>query len=280
MMRADDVTDAAILAAKNGAAFVVVNYANPDMVGHTGDFNATVQACNHVAEQLERLIEEVQKLYPDAKFIITADHGNADDMSNGAHSKAPVLCVSINGEGPLRVDEAAIAYAEERIRQYDAAANGKINPDIVGNLGDVAPTLLAAAGLPIPRRIDDLDQYKDLVSQIIDERKEGVLRQIEARERAPSFALDFYGDDAYRLEEEAEKTLKDLEILRTTLIQEISDIQQQLRERGDIRMVTGSNLALSVTERHPVNERRQQRLDETPEYLAMARYITPHRGHG
>ena len=297
MMRADDVTDAALRAVKNGVLSVVINYANPDMLGHTGNFAATVKACDYVAEQLERLIKEVQKLFPHAGFFITADHGNADNMrnpdytNNGAHSKAPVLCVSIDGKGPVRVDEAAIAYAEERIRQYDAVvADGKINPDIVGNLGDVAPTLLAAAGLPIPRRIDDLDQYKDLVSQIIDERKEAALRRREARERAPCFASDF-GEGFYFLEEEVEKTLKDLESLRTTLVQEIADIQQQLRDRGDTRIMTGSNLMLPLTERHPLNDRRQQRLDETleyndrrqqrldetPEYLEWARYI-PQRG--
>ena len=271
LMRADDVTDAAIQAANNGAFFVAVNYANPDMVGHTGDFNATVQACNHVAQQVQRLIQEVQKDHPNATFVITADHGNADDMSNGAHSMAPVLCVVIEGQEPLRTGQEAAAYAAERIRRYDAVvADGTIDPEVVGNLGDVAPTLLAAAGLPIPRRIEDLDQYKTLINQIIDERKEAALSRREARDRVPSFVSD-YGDGVLLLEDVEEHNLRELEILRTTLIQEISDVQQQLRDRGDTTIMTGSDMQLPLNERHPLEERRQQWLDANPEYLAWAR---------
>jgi 2,3-bisphosphoglycerate-independent phosphoglycerate mutase len=96
-MQAKKVTDAAIHAAKNDATFVAINYANPDMVGHTGNCGAAIQACNHVATHLERLIREVQKDHSDAIFAIIADHGNADDMTTGAHSGNPVLFALVDG---------------------------------------------------------------------------------------------------------------------------------------------------------------------------------------
>lgn len=248
-MRAQKVTDAAIHAANKGATFVAINYANPDMVGHTGNCGATIQACNHVAKHLERLIREVQKDHPDAIFAITADHGNADDMTTGAHSGNPVLFVLVDrvladSSSPPSNDVGSV------VQRYDAAAvsSGFMNPDFVGNLGDVAPTLLAAAGLPIPRRVEDLDAYKTLVDQIIDERKEAVLNQIKTRERVPSFVSD-YGDGLLLLEDAEENSLRELEELRTTLIEEISDVQQQLRDRGDTIIMTGSNMQLPLAER-------------------------------
>jgi hypothetical protein len=136
------------------------------------------------------------------------------------------------------------------VQRYDAAAVslGFMNPDFVGNLGDVAPTLLAAAGLPISRRVEDLDAYKTLVDHIIDERKEAVFNQIKTRERVPSFVSD-YGDGVLLLEDAEENSLRELEELRTTLIEEISDVQQQLWARGDTIIMTGSNMQLPLAER-------------------------------
>jgi 2,3-bisphosphoglycerate-independent phosphoglycerate mutase len=272
-MRAESVTDAAILAANKGVMFVAVNYANPDMVGHTGNCEATIQACDHVATQLERLIREVQKDHPDAIFAIMADHGNADDMTTGAHSGNPVLFALVDGvlvdsSSPPRNDVDSIA------QRYDAVvSSGLMNPDFVGNLADVAPTLLAAAGLPIPRCVEDLDAYKTLVEKIIHERKEAVFKQREVIERIPSFSSNFYDPD--HLGKEAEKTLEQLDNLRTTLINEISDVQQQLRDRGDKTLMTGSDMRLPLNDRHPLEERRRYRFQEKPEseYLAWARAV-------
>eukprot|EP00965_Chrysotila_dentata_P011557 378202-Pleurochrysis_carterae.AAC.1 len=55
-----------------------VNYANPDMVGHTGDLAATTTACEFCDSCLKDLLDAVNEL--NGIFIVTADHGNADDM--------------------------------------------------------------------------------------------------------------------------------------------------------------------------------------------------------
>ena len=92
-------------------AFAIINFANPDMVGHTGDIDAAVKAVETVDECLGDVVEAVRA--SGGACVITADHGNADHMLdedgsvNTAHSLNPVPFivtadgVSIDGEGIL-----------------------------------------------------------------------------------------------------------------------------------------------------------------------------------
>ena len=76
LMKAREITAAGKEALLSGKYDVVrVNYANPDMVGHTGDMGATVAACDACVKELLDLVEELGGM-----FLVTADHGNADDM--------------------------------------------------------------------------------------------------------------------------------------------------------------------------------------------------------
>lgn len=78
-MKADEITDALILALnENRYRFLRVNYPNGDMVGHTGDLNASVKAVEAVDENIGRLLEAAKKT--GATLIITADHGNCEQM--------------------------------------------------------------------------------------------------------------------------------------------------------------------------------------------------------
>ena len=132
-MRAREITDAAI-AAIRGEKYdaIVMNYANPDMVGHTGKWQPTIEGVEVVDESLGRLVDAT--LHAGGLLAITADHGNAEEEvdANGepitAHTTNPVPFILI-GKG-LR---------------------GKF--DEGGKLGDVAPTLLTLMGLPIPERM-------------------------------------------------------------------------------------------------------------------------------
>lgn len=95
-MSAEEVTDIVVTAIqKNSYDFIVVNYANADMVGHTGKITPTVQAIECLDGCLQRVVTEI--LNSGGFAVITADHGNADemiDLSNGQvstmHSKNPV----------------------------------------------------------------------------------------------------------------------------------------------------------------------------------------------
>ena len=79
LMKAREITAAGKEALLSGKYDVVrINYANPDMVGHTGDMAATVAACEECDACVKELLDLVEEL--GGMFLVTADHGNADDM--------------------------------------------------------------------------------------------------------------------------------------------------------------------------------------------------------
>ncbi|NLJ34023.1 MAG: 2,3-bisphosphoglycerate-independent phosphoglycerate mutase [Firmicutes bacterium] len=130
-MSAYQVTDAVLEELAGGHQLIILNYANPDMVGHTGILEAAVRAVEVVDECLGRVVPRV--LQKGGTVLITADHGNAEqmvDLKTGkpftAHTTNPVplILVSPPGEG--------FALREG------------------GILSDIAPTILDLLGLEIP----------------------------------------------------------------------------------------------------------------------------------
>jgi len=142
-MSAAELTDTAIEAIEDGVGggepsagslpldALVLNYANPDMVGHTGDFDAAVAAVEAVDAQLARLEESVRGA--GGHLFVTADHGNADDMGtpedpHTAHTTNPVPFVYTAPDG----------------------TDGGYAIRSGGTLADVAPTLLSRIGVDVP----------------------------------------------------------------------------------------------------------------------------------
>jgi 2,3-bisphosphoglycerate-independent phosphoglycerate mutase len=135
-MSAPGVTDALVEAiASDRYDFIVANFANPDMVGHTGVWPATVAAVETIDECLGRVataVADVDGRHPDGPgslLAITADHGNADKMRDEKGN--PVTAHSLN---PVPIVLVGRAVEGRRLRD--------------GVLADVAPTLLELAGLP------------------------------------------------------------------------------------------------------------------------------------
>ena len=127
-MSAKQIADAICVELENGwPDFVCLNFANPDMVGHTGVFNAVVTAVETVDQCLQKVVECGIK--NDYSFIILADHGNADYMINSdgspntAHTTNLVPCILID-------------------KDYKHIDDGK--------LGDVAPTILKLMNISSP----------------------------------------------------------------------------------------------------------------------------------
>jgi 2,3-bisphosphoglycerate-independent phosphoglycerate mutase len=129
-MRAREITDIAVRDIVSGAHdAIIMNYANADMVGHTGKWEPTIESVQILDACLQRLADAV--LASDGLLAITADHGNAEEKLDKdgnpltAHTTNPVPFILISNH-----------------------VRGSFAPG--GKLGDVAPTLLALAGLPIP----------------------------------------------------------------------------------------------------------------------------------
>jgi 2,3-bisphosphoglycerate-independent phosphoglycerate mutase len=140
-MSAQEVTDTVCNAIEKGIySLVVVNYANPDMVGHTGNLEAAIQAIQTVDHCLGRVLGSVSKM--GGTMLITADHGNSEYMKdeNGnpwtAHTTNPVPFILIEGE-----------------KRKIPAHGGNVNLRGGGCLADLAPTILQILQLPQPQEM-------------------------------------------------------------------------------------------------------------------------------
>lgn len=129
-MSADPLTDQLVAAIASGKyALIICNFANPDMVGHTGDLSATIHAIETIDHCLQRLVKAAQSV--GGEMVITADHGNAecmfDPVTNQPHTAHTSNLVPV-----IYIGRAAHPTTAE------------------GVLYDIAPTLLYLMGLPQP----------------------------------------------------------------------------------------------------------------------------------
>ncbi|WP_126969875.1 2,3-bisphosphoglycerate-independent phosphoglycerate mutase [Gynurincola endophyticus] len=131
-MSAFEITDALIPEIENETAdFICLNFANADMVGHTGIWEAAIKAVQTVDTCVERVVTAaIQHGYT---VFLTADHGNADYMTNGDGSPNTAHTLNL----------VPLFYINK-------AASGTIKP---GKLGDIAPSILTVMGLPIPKEM-------------------------------------------------------------------------------------------------------------------------------
>ena len=126
-MSAPEVTEHLVRAIGEGHDLIVVNYANPDMVGHTGDLEAAKAACAAVDEGLG---EAIAAMPVGAAMLVCADHGNCETMidedggPHTAHTLNPVPVILVGGPEGARLRD--------------------------GRLADLAPTLLALMGIEPP----------------------------------------------------------------------------------------------------------------------------------
>ena len=131
-MSAYEVTDK-VIEAINSEKYdcIILNYANPDMVGHTGSLEAAIKAIETVDECVGKVVEAVEK--QEGVMLITADHGNAEQMidyktgePHTAHTTNPVPLILVGME-------------KAKLKQ--------------GRLADLAPTMLSIMGLEKPEEM-------------------------------------------------------------------------------------------------------------------------------
>ena len=113
-MSSAEVTEAFVAAIQKGYDLIVTNYANPDMVGHTGDLDAAIAACEAVDTGLGRVLAALNEA--GGAMIITADHGNCETMidpetggPHTAHTTNPVPVTVVGAEGVIGLRDGRLA---------------------------------------------------------------------------------------------------------------------------------------------------------------------------
>ena len=140
-MSAEELTNSCSKAIKSGNyAFVVINFANPDMVGHTGNMNATIKAIETVDKCIGQIVNATGEM--GGSILITADHGNAEVMKGPA------------GEAwtAHTINKVPLIFVEGEKRKIPNMGNEIDLRDNAG-LADIAPTLLQLLNLPVPKEM-------------------------------------------------------------------------------------------------------------------------------
>lgn len=133
-MSAVEVTKKAIACMEKDLDFILVNYANPDMVGHTGNYDAAVKAVMTVDLCLGKLLEEAENNF--YKVIVTADHGNIDTMFD--EKNRPVTTHTL-AKVPFIIKDAHVQLKEE------------------GDLTSIAPTILEYMDIAKPKEMKETE---------------------------------------------------------------------------------------------------------------------------
>lgn len=130
-MSSTEVTEQLVAAIKNNIDLIIVNFANPDMVGHTGDLQAAIKACEAVDRALGLILPALKN--SKGCMLLTSDHGNCemmiDPITNQPHT----------------------AHTTNLVPAILIGSNRKIKQ--IGRLADVAPTLLDIMNLPKPKEM-------------------------------------------------------------------------------------------------------------------------------
>jgi 2,3-bisphosphoglycerate-independent phosphoglycerate mutase len=139
-MSAAGIADAVVHAIEKGDFdAIIMNFANADMVGHSGNLEAAIKACETVDQCLGRIFQSLRGRQSRTAWIITADHGNAETMIDPVtggphtyHTTNPVPFILVADDGRVRLQTG-------------------------GSLRDIAPTMLGVLGIPEPREMTGRD---------------------------------------------------------------------------------------------------------------------------
>ncbi len=132
-MSAPKVGDAVVNAIKDNYDFIVVNFANGDMVGHTGNYEASIKAVEAVDREIGKILDEAKK--HNYSVVITSDHGNCEEM------------IDENGEIHTQhtVGDVFAFVVSDGVKELKSG----------GKLSNIAPTILELMELDIPQEMDE-----------------------------------------------------------------------------------------------------------------------------
>jgi 2,3-bisphosphoglycerate-independent phosphoglycerate mutase len=140
-MMANAITDRLIESIQSrGFDFILVNYANPDTIAHTANFNAALETIKVIDTQISRIIKAADN--PDTFLFITSDHGNIEEMINEA-----------TGQPESSHDPSPVPFylVAQQFRGRKFVNSDRLTTETLGSLADVAPTILAMLGIRKPQ---------------------------------------------------------------------------------------------------------------------------------
>ena len=152
-MMASSITDRLVQAMESRSFnFVMANYANPDTIAHTGNYQASIEAVKVMDIEINRLVKIA--LQTDTILMITSDHGNIEEMVN------PITGAAESQHDPNPVPFYLIAKEYQGMK----FANWQnLKQETVGVLSDVAPTILEIMGIPQPAEMTGRSLLGDLI---------------------------------------------------------------------------------------------------------------------
>ncbi len=152
-MMATAITDRLVEAIQGHSFdFILVNYANPDTIAHTSDYNASLAAVQVIDREIGRVMKAAAN--PETTVFVTGDHGNIEEMLNPVTG----LPESQHDPSPVPLYIVGDQFKGKRFLNADT-----MDVETLGSLADVAPTMLEVMGLPIPREMNG----KSLIDKLL-----------------------------------------------------------------------------------------------------------------
>lgn len=152
-MMAKEITARVVQAIEeNGSDFILVNFANPDIIAHTGNINAAVEAVRVIDGEIKKIYDAC--IVNDAILVITGDHGNVERMVNPLTGEVETK----HDPNPVPIYIAGKGYENPKSQEEI----NKSEYEISGLLADVAPTILDIMGIPAPEEMTGVSLLKSL----------------------------------------------------------------------------------------------------------------------
>jgi 2,3-bisphosphoglycerate-independent phosphoglycerate mutase len=151
-MMASAITDRLVQAIENQSFdFVLANYANPDTIAHTGNYDAALEAVHIIDKEIGRLVKSA--LNSGAVLLITSDHGNLEEVADPMTGKPETQ----HDPNPVPLHLIAEEFRGRKFTNYQALSQ------TVGILSDIAPTVLEIMELPKPPEMTGHSLLNDLL---------------------------------------------------------------------------------------------------------------------
>ncbi len=152
-MRASLITDRALTALnENNFDFVLINYANPDIIAHTGNYGAAIKAVKVIDKEIERLVKTV--LANDYLMIITSDHGNVEQLFDPLTGQPETK----HNTNPVPIYFIAKEFKKQRLNFNFQ----KLREKPIGVLADIAPTILEFMKLTQPKEMTGISLLSEI----------------------------------------------------------------------------------------------------------------------